>query len=147
ATCKQPASNALATCKRVARPETETETETETEHTCAAEAAGASKVNDFSRFWKAYPRKRGKESARKAWSATKRKRPPIDKILSAIDAQTATKQWQRDGGQYVPYPATWLKAGGWDDEVEQPALYGYERQAGKVDYDALILGAGQGHEA
>ena len=25
--------------------------------------------------------------------------------------------WQRDNGQYIPYPATWLRQGGWENEV------------------------------
>lgn len=39
-------------------------------------------------------------------------------VLEAIAANKAGHDWQKDGGQYIPHPATWLNASGWEDEVE-----------------------------
>jgi hypothetical protein len=76
---------------------------------------------EFNRFWTVYPRRVGKAAAWRAWRQLAARRPPIEAILAAVDRASATEQWQRDGGQFVPHPATWLRRGGWDDELEEPA--------------------------
>ena len=43
--------------------------------------------------------------------------PDISIILNAIAAQKAGHDWQKDGGKWILYPATWLNAEGWEDEV------------------------------
>lgn len=73
---------------------------------------------EFDVFYKAYPRKVAKGDARKAWQATKKIRPPISDILAAIMAQTKTDQWTKDNHAYIPYPATWLRAERWSDEIQ-----------------------------
>jgi len=83
-------------------------------------ACADDRVTDFDAFWSAYPRKVGKQAARRAWDRAKG-RPAIPAILAAIEAQRATEQWRRDGGQYIPHPATWISHGRWDDEVQAPA--------------------------
>lgn len=72
---------------------------------------------DFESFWTAYPKKTGKKSALKAWKAAKDK-PDIKTIIAAITAQRSSQQWQKDGGQFIPHPATWLNQGRWADETE-----------------------------
>lgn len=72
----------------------------------------------FERFWKIYPRKIGKGAAEKAWA---RMKPPVDTVLAAVEAQGHSEQWQRDGGQFIPYPATWLNQKRWEDEVQDGA--------------------------
>jgi hypothetical protein len=37
-------------------------------------------------------------------------------MVRAIEKQKRSKQWQKDGGSYIPYPATWLNQGRWMDE-------------------------------
>lgn len=73
----------------------------------------------FETFWKAYPKKVGKDAASKAFA----KRKPDDKlmkeILQAVELQKGSDQWTKDGGQYIPNPATWLNQGRWMDELEQ----------------------------
>lgn len=70
----------------------------------------------FETFWKAYPKKVGKGAAMKAWKKTKD--VPLPDILLAIEAQKSSDQWTRDGGQFIPYPATWLNQGRWADEID-----------------------------
>ena len=70
-------------------------------------------------FWTAYPKKVGKKAAFKAWQKAK-DRPPLPDILDAIKAQTHSKQWTKDNGEYIPHPATWINAGRWDDEQRKP---------------------------
>ena len=38
-------------------------------------------------------------------------------MIGAVEAQKQTEQWKRDGGQYIPHPATWLNQMRWEDEL------------------------------
>ena len=69
---------------------------------------------EFLSFWAAYPKKIGKDAAWKGWKKTK---PPIEEVLFAISAQIETPAWKKDGGQFIPNPATWLNQGRWQDEI------------------------------
>ena len=77
--------------------------------------ASKPKQEAFDKFWSIYPKKVGKEAARKAFSRVK---VPVDTLTAAILAQKRSMQWQRDGGQYIPNPATWLNQGRWEDVLE-----------------------------
>lgn len=72
----------------------------------------------FARFWDAYPRKVGKGAARKAWAKLRADEGLLRAILAAVERDKSTEQWRRDGGQYIPYPATWLNQCRWEDEPE-----------------------------
>lgn len=70
---------------------------------------------DFDAFWKSYPKRVGKAAALKAWKRAKK--PSIEAIIAKLNTLKASDQWRKDGGQYIPFPATWIRRGGWDDEV------------------------------
>jgi hypothetical protein len=75
----------------------------------------------FESFWSTYPRKEGKGAARSWWA---KKKPPaelVDLMLASIDGWKRSLQWQRDNGQYVPMPATWLNQSRWEDDIPSPA--------------------------
>lgn len=74
---------------------------------------------DFDRFWEAYPRKVGKV---KALAAFQKVTVPVEVLLSAIAEQKKSSQWQKDSGQFIPHPSTWLNGKRWEDQVttEQP---------------------------
>ncbi|MUU13084.1 MAG: hypothetical protein EP146_18340 [Oscillibacter sp.] len=38
-------------------------------------------------------------------------------ILAALERQKCSDRWQRDGGQYIPDPTTWLNGRRWEDEL------------------------------
>lgn len=77
------------------------------------------KVNtdDFETFWKAYPKKKAKGTAERAFEKAIKK-TDLQTILTAIDVQKKSAQWKEKDGQFIPYPATWLNAECWNDEVE-----------------------------
>lgn len=75
-------------------------------------------MRKFDEFWAAYPKKKGKDSAKKAWKKLKPDEELAEKILRAIEQQKTSKDWQKDGGQFIPYPATWLNGRRWEDEVD-----------------------------
>lgn len=72
----------------------------------------------FEEFWKIFPRKCKKGDARKAWEQTKKIRPALTELLKAVYAARASKQWHKDNGDFIPYPASWLRSECWDDELE-----------------------------
>jgi len=69
----------------------------------------------FEIFWKAYPKKKSKGDAKKAW---KQMKPNLDEVLSALAWQVAQSDWIKQGGQFIPYPASYLRASGWEDEPD-----------------------------
>jgi hypothetical protein len=70
----------------------------------------------FDEFWSAYPKKVGKDDARKAFDKRKPDADLSAKMVAAVNAQKQSAQWKKDGGQYIPNPATWLNQGRWQDE-------------------------------
>jgi hypothetical protein len=74
-------------------------------------------LDDFDQFWAAYPKKVAKADARKAWAQTKDVRPDISVLLTAIAAVCKTESWMKQGGTFIPYPATWLRGERWEDEL------------------------------
>ena len=73
---------------------------------------------DFMTWYAAYPRKKSRDAAVKAWdSACRAKRlPAIDILLAALSWQRNLPDWIKNDGQYAPYPATYLNKGAWQDE-------------------------------
>jgi hypothetical protein len=70
----------------------------------------------FEDFWKAYPKKTAKDDARKAFDKRKPDGEMLAQMLAALAVQTASPTWTKDGGQFIPNPATWLNGGRWQDE-------------------------------
>jgi len=80
----------------------------------------ATKVADgaFEEFWQHYPKKVGKGQAQKTWDKLKIK--VIDEILNSLKWQRVCEQWQKDGGQFIPNPSTYLSQQRWLDEQPMP---------------------------
>ena len=76
----------------------------------------------FESFWSAYPKRVGKDAARKAFEKRKPDSMLVELMLNAIEAQSKLKQWTDEGGKYIPNPATWLNEGRWKDETKPVAL-------------------------
>jgi hypothetical protein len=72
----------------------------------------------FDAFWNAYPRRIGKQNAVKAWQKIGPSPDLQAVILEALKGHKATEQWQRDGGQFIPHPASWLNGHRWEDELD-----------------------------
>lgn len=71
--------------------------------------------DQFDTFWNSYPRKTGKGKAREAF-ARKCHLTTIEKMLATLDWQRVSPQWLKNGGEFIPLPATWLNQERWDDE-------------------------------
>lgn len=71
----------------------------------------------FEEFWKAYPRKMAKSAAKRAWVRLRVSDDLLKSMLSAIAQQKRSEQWSKNGGQFIPLPATWLNGGRWQDDL------------------------------
>lgn len=70
----------------------------------------------FEEFWKAYPKKKAKEAARKAWVKLKPDETLGKEIIQSVMENSKTKDWLKENGKYIPYPATYLNGKRWEDE-------------------------------
>ncbi|WP_196602103.1 replication initiator protein A [Pectinatus frisingensis] len=73
----------------------------------------------FNQFWQSYPKKIGKGAAEKAWNKIKPDKDLFEKMLFAIYQAKHSRQWQKDNGQYIPNPSTWLNQKRWEDELQE----------------------------
>jgi uncharacterized protein YdaU (DUF1376 family) len=76
--------------------------------------------NSFEIFWKAYPKKVGRNAAIKSWHKAK---PNIDDCLKALSWQKETSQWFKNNGQFIPNPSTWINQHRWEDEPTSEASF------------------------
>ena len=72
----------------------------------------------FEIFWKSYPKKKSKGDARKAFIKIKPNEQLFAAMLRAVEKSNQSEQWTKDGGNFIPYPATWLNKERWLDEDE-----------------------------
>ena len=47
-----------------------------------------------------------------------------EQMGKALEVQKQSQQWRKDGGQYIPMPATWLNGRRWEDEAPQAQSQG-----------------------
>ena len=85
----------------------------------AMTATKARSVEKFDAFWSAYPKKTAKAAALKAWLRAEPDDATVELILRSIAAQSKSPQWVKDGGAFIPHPATWLNGRRWEDEIER----------------------------
>ena len=78
----------------------------------------AQKNEFFDAFWCAYPKKKNKIRAREVFESLTITDELINHILTAINNQKQTEEWQKEGGRYIPYPDRWLKYHRWEDDIK-----------------------------
>lgn len=70
----------------------------------------------FEAFWDAYPKKRSRDQALKTFLKINPDEQLMAVMLTAIERAKTRDDWKKDGGQFIPYASTWLRAGGWKDD-------------------------------
>ncbi len=74
----------------------------------------------FERFYQAYPKKRNRAQAEKAFAKLAPDDGLLHTMLEAVEvAKRSRDDWRKEGGQFIPYAASWLGARGWEDEPDQ----------------------------
>lgn len=87
-----------------------------------APAKPAEKPADgFTEWWPHYPKKVKKLDAEKAYRAALKRGVTPKELLDGLQRQKAAWKAKGTEPQYIPYPATWLRAGSWEDELDTVA--------------------------
>lgn len=87
-----------------------------------APAKPAEKPADgFTEWWPHYPKKVKKLDAEKAYKAALKRGVTPKELLDGLQRQKAAWKAKGTEPQYIPYPATWLRAGSWEDELDAPS--------------------------
>lgn len=74
----------------------------------------------FNEFYNQYPKKVKKQDVKKWFQKNKPSNELFSSMLHSLEQFRASKDWQKDGGQFIPYPSTWLNQKRWEDEgIEQ----------------------------
>lgn len=76
----------------------------------------------FDDFWDAYPKRRGKADAERAWDKAIKNGIDAARIIRGATSYAAERA--DEDPQYTKHPATWLNKGCWDDEPDAPPAPG-----------------------
>lgn len=79
-------------------------------------------LQGFAEFWIKYPRKTAKQDAEKAWARLKPSVELQSTLITAVDQQAKSLDWTKDGGKFIPHPATWLNGKRWEDQLTDAPL-------------------------
>lgn len=75
----------------------------------------------FANFWEHYPKKLAKADALKAFTKIIKKQNDIDRfmkiVIASVEWWKTNGSWTKDNGKFIPYPATWLNRGSWEDSL------------------------------
>lgn len=89
-------------------------------HKEKSDTSAQKRASLFESFWNHYPRKIGKDKC-KSWFQVRTRsitEELVNQMITAVEQQKKSEQWQKDGGQFIPHPYTWLNQGRWKDELE-----------------------------
>lgn len=82
----------------------------------------ASSTEDgFADFWLAYPNRKARQDAERAWAKLSPDADTQALILSAVARQHQGEDWLKDGGRFIPHASTWLNGKRWLDELAPSA--------------------------
>jgi len=76
----------------------------------------------FDEWWTLYPRKTKKLDARKAFTAAVKAKVDADHLITSLRRQVEAWRVTNQDPTFIPYPATWLRAGSYDDDFGQTHL-------------------------
>lgn len=74
---------------------------------------------DFLEWYEMYPRKKAKGDALKAYRAARKEIGHPELMEKTRKYVRYVEQWQMEQ-RFIPYPASWLRASRWEDELETP---------------------------
>jgi hypothetical protein len=106
-----------------------------------ADAALERRDDAFDAFWSAYPKKVGRGAARASWAKIRPSATQAAAMIASLERQRLSSQWLRDGGRYIPNPATWLNQQRWDDDPEPEVPQLSDKSIASIRATREFLGA------
>lgn len=108
----QHVNNTSSTCVANQKPETSNQEQVTNKY----------KKNDqtpvgFDLFWSEYPKKAAKKDALKAFAKLNPDEALLGKIINHLSQRRLSHDWIKDGGAYIPHPATFLNGQRWEDQT------------------------------
>ena len=88
----------------------------------------------FNTFWAAYPKKVNKKGCLTSFKRIKHLKDEMPLIMAALQNFKASKQWQKDNGQYIPNPQTFINQERWKDQQDQTR----EQQLNNIDMQGWV---------
>lgn len=85
----------------------------------------------FERFWTEYPRKVARKRCSAIWRSLKLTLEQAEQAIEAVRRYRQTDQWQKDDGQFIPHPSTFLNQRRWEDQIPTKP----EPKRGDPDWD------------
>ena len=71
----------------------------------------------FKKFWEVYPKKTAKGKAEESFYKINPNEELLNKMIIAVNKQKLSVDWQKENGQYIPMPSTWLNQKRWEDDL------------------------------
>ena len=96
----------------------------------ATSPSSKSRANDerdtaFESFWAAWPRKVARKAAVRAWASAWKSgtisAANLPAILDAVRRAAASKDWNDEGGKFIPHASTWVNGERWNDAATPAA--------------------------
>lgn len=100
-----------------------TKTKTKTRTKTKTKTNSYSFVQNFEKFWNAYPRRQAKKDAEKAWMKLEPDEELTSRIISAVNSTKDSPEWKKEGGKFIPLPSTYLNGRRWEDEQVSVTAY------------------------
>jgi len=88
----------------------------------------------FNEFWAAYPKKVNKKGCFTSFKRIKHLKDEMPLIMAALKNFKASKQWQKDNGQYIPNPQTFINQERWKDQQDETR----EQQLNNIDMQGWV---------
>lgn len=87
--------------------------------------------NGFNEFWALWPRRQKKLDAKKAYQGAI-KIVQHDEIMTGVRSFLEHLEKEKTERKFIPLPASWLRAGSWEDEYERPLSQRLQQLPGDV---------------
>lgn len=91
-------------------------------------------LDGFDQFYRLYPRRQKRPNAESAWKKLKPDAALRETLLAALANHCLRPDWIKDGGQYIPLPATWLNGRCWEDEILANTEQSHHVDLDKIDH-------------
>lgn len=70
----------------------------------------------FEKFYAAYPKKVKKQNVKNWFKKNTPSNELFSSMMNSLEQFRASADWKKDGGQFIPYPTSWLNQNRWEDE-------------------------------